>query len=278
VTIVNEVPFESALRKTFTTGIESGAKWTLALDADVLVRPGGLAALIRDAETMPCESAQVGGLVFDKITGLFRQAGNRVYRTTLLPIALACVPPTGSEPTPEFFVARVLGSKGHAAIKSDVVVGLHDFEQSFADLYRKAMLHSAKHRRLIAEMITLCAERGERDPDYRVILKALWDGLSVGHVPTVDARNHAAEGERAIQSLGLVEKPPLDWASPTQNTAEAFSSLEERHSSRLAAAHPRLRNRIIGAIRRRFDRHGPVKGLAACLGAALRGVGSWLDR
>jgi hypothetical protein len=278
VTVIREVPFERALRETFRVGIEKAATWTVAIDADVLVRPGAIAALLDEAEAMPAAYAQLGGHVFDKITGLHRQAGNRVYRTRLLPNALECIPPTGTETTPEFFVAREMARRGHPAAKSNLIVGLHDFEQSFADLYRKAMLHSVKHRRLIAELVTRSAERGESDPDFRVVLKALWDGLSAQHLPTVDARNHSEAAELAIRSLGLVEKAPLDWASLRGTSMEAFSSLAMRLPSEPVPPRPGFRQRLGSGIQDRFRRHGPVKGALACLGAALRGVGTWLER
>src|SRR5690606_39569755 len=40
VLVVDERPFEKALRRTYELGIEHAARWTMTLDADVLLRPG----------------------------------------------------------------------------------------------------------------------------------------------------------------------------------------------------------------------------------------------
>ena len=64
VEIVNETPFEAALRRTYEIGLQRSAKWTMTLDADVLLREGAVAELMAEAERLPRHFVQIEGLVY----------------------------------------------------------------------------------------------------------------------------------------------------------------------------------------------------------------------
>ena len=53
VIVIRERPFGAAVRKTFQTGLERGLRWTLALDADVLVRANALHDMLAWAVSTP---------------------------------------------------------------------------------------------------------------------------------------------------------------------------------------------------------------------------------
>ena len=40
IVIIEETPFSAAIKKSFQIGIDRGYKWTLCIDADVLVKDG----------------------------------------------------------------------------------------------------------------------------------------------------------------------------------------------------------------------------------------------
>jgi len=46
LSVVNEAPFSAALKKSFELGMERGLKWTLCIDADVLLRPGAVETML----------------------------------------------------------------------------------------------------------------------------------------------------------------------------------------------------------------------------------------
>ena len=46
VTVINERPFSEAVRVTFMRGIEAGRRWTLALDADILLHSRAIQRLL----------------------------------------------------------------------------------------------------------------------------------------------------------------------------------------------------------------------------------------
>ena len=81
ISVIAEVPFEAALRATYAIGLAVGKKWTMALDADILLAPNAIVELTRAAELMPPHYVQVQGRIWDKILGMYRQAGPRIYRT-----------------------------------------------------------------------------------------------------------------------------------------------------------------------------------------------------
>ena len=75
VIIIEETPFSAALKKCFEVGIERGLKWTLCIDADVLVQDGIIAKLLKYAKTAGENIFEIQGLVIDKFFPIKRPAG-----------------------------------------------------------------------------------------------------------------------------------------------------------------------------------------------------------
>ena len=91
VATVREVPFAAAhCAAASRLGAEAGRRWTLCLDADVLLRPGAIAEARCRRRGGAGEAAfGVTGTVADKLLGHVRAAGQHLYRTALLHEALA---------------------------------------------------------------------------------------------------------------------------------------------------------------------------------------------
>jgi hypothetical protein len=209
VSVITEVPFEAALRATYATGLAVGKKWTMALDADILLAPNAIVELTRAAELMPLHYVQVQGRIWDKILGMYRQAGPRVYRTGLLRRALEYVPEAGSEIRPESYVLQQMGKRGHPSRRVSPVVGLHDFEQHYRDLYRKSFVHAKKHLDLVPHIVQRCSCNLDGDTDFLVILKGLWDGLLYRGSVSIDSTRYLDSFHRAQADLRLEEKSEL---------------------------------------------------------------------
>jgi hypothetical protein len=215
VEIVNETPFEAALRRTYEIGLQRGAKWTMTLDADVLLREGAVAELVAEAERLPQHFAQIEGLVHDKLTGLFRKAGHRIYRTRLLTKALEALPPSGSQVRPEWTTLQRMEEWGFPSREVSLVVGIHDHEQYYRDVYRKAFVHANKHQVWLADIVSRCKSLRCTDDDFRIALRGLYDGLMSTNPVTIDAQAYSSNAQAAIRDLGLREKsaPERDIAS-----------------------------------------------------------------
>jgi hypothetical protein len=276
-------PFEEALRATYEAGIRAGKQWTITLDGDVLLRPGALAELVKSAQEMPAHYFQLEGRIYDKVTGQYRQAGHRIYRTELLPAALKQLPAAGTQLRPETFVVLQMNSRGHPYRHVGCVVGLHDFEQSYSDLYQKALVHSKKTTVMLSRLIERCSRRAHEDTDFLVLLKGIWDGLTIEKSVTLDRRLYVNQATAALEELGIQEKADIDIGEFLLSFEDRFMNVTRADPAPdvpvLDDLKPVLeRPRWIDKAQRRFAKHGPIRGSAACLGALLKHVGHVLDR
>lgn len=292
VTTVTEVPFEVALRICYEAAIGAAKKWTMTLDADVLLMPAAIPELLGFAEQMPPHFFHLEGKVFDKITGIYRQAGHRIYRTELLPLALARIPDPGAQIRPEFHTITQMVGLGYPSRLVASPVGLHDFEQHYVDLYRKSVVHATKHRELLPELIARSSRLSHADPDFLVILKGLWDGLVTADTVTIDARRYDDQAAHALHSLGIAEKAPIiDSAGFVRRCPVLLDEIQSAHpapdffvwdqvpASSAVSAPPQSHlgswfDKALGRIAER----GPVRGSLASLGALLRLAGQRLER
>jgi len=281
---VNERPFEKALRRTFEIAMERGTKWTITVDADVLMCDGSLASLLKAAEAMPNNYIQLEGRIFDKVFGVYRQAGHRIYRTSLLSLALQHVPEVGKTIRPEYFTLQKMGQCGYPSRRIADIVGLHDFEQFYLDLYRKSFVHAKKHTWLVTSLIERCTRYCHQDTDFLIILKGLWDGLVSTDMVSIDKCAFHDRGSHALDEMGIEEKLPLpvpelflrgfhDLYCKTvrQYPIPIFVGQDE------PSACQRGSEGWFAGVQLRFERHGLLKGSAAVVGALLKRVGRYLD-
>lgn len=284
VYIVIDQPFEVTLHRCYEVGIKSNAQWMITVDADVLLTSSSIQGLISAAQAMPENYIQLEGRVFDKILGTYRQAGHRIYRTSLLPQALKHIPAEGTEIRPEYHTLQQMAAHGYPSRRIGQVFGLHDYEQNFADLYRKAVVHAKKHTYLIPSLVERCITNLE-DDDFKVILKGLYDGIIYTNKVSIDRRKFLDSAQAALDSLNLKEKDPInnldgftkDFHStldevisqtpvPSFQTTDLFApSGQINHSS--------WRSKIQARITER----GLIRGSIASAGALLTRIGQYLD-
>ena len=178
IVTINEVPFSVAVAKTFKVGLERNLPWTLCLDADVLIKQGAVNELLSAAEQLEETSLGLQGLILCKFFGGLRGAGNRLYRTSLLPQALDCIPQQETI-RPETDTILGMEAKGFSWQLVEVTVGLHDYEQYYKDIYRKCFTQAHKHHYLMKKLFEpLWSRQASVDSDYQV---ALW-GLRAGQI------------------------------------------------------------------------------------------------
>lgn len=207
--IVNERPFEVALRRCYQIGLESNAKWMITLDADVLLRENAIAGLLSEAEAMPTDHFQIEGMVLDKLTHRFRWAGYRCYRVKYLQAALSLLPADRAEIRPESTTLEKMMVQGYPFLRSNQVYGIHDFEQNYRDVYRKTYVHADKHQIWLPEILATWKRLAREDADFRIALRGAYDGLLATESPRIDTRDYSEPAERAMTDLGLTEKNEL---------------------------------------------------------------------
>jgi hypothetical protein len=177
VITVSNTPFSAALADSYRAGIERGLKWTLCVDADVLLRPDAVATLLDTAEKSESNVCEVQGLVLDKFFGGSRPAGNHLYRTPLLPKALALIPKSGIDLRPEYYILQRMKKLGYSWIQSYKVLGLHDFEQYYRDIYRKCFVQAHKHDYRLDLFVSYWRRMKNTDPDFHIALIGLAAGI-----------------------------------------------------------------------------------------------------
>ncbi|MEX1257190.1 MAG: hypothetical protein WEG36_06200 [Gemmatimonadota bacterium] len=244
----------------------------VTVDADILVRPGGLRDLVEEATRMPDSFVQVEGLVLDKLAGTFRYAGNRVYRTNLLPRVAEALALPGTEIRPESMALARLAEVGHPSKTSHVVFGVHDHEQYLRDIYRKSFVQGRKFPLWLTEKLPAWRAAAENDPDFAVCMRGYLDGFAGDGRTRIDALLHAERAARALEDLELVEKGPLP------GTEEELDRLGEELLAGLPArvrVNPGTR---LWRILEAYDRVGALRMVPYVVGATLVAVGERVRR
>jgi hypothetical protein len=206
---VDEAPFEMALRRCYEIGIESDARWMMTLDADVLLQENAVSELLAEAESLPGHYFDIEGLLFDKLTGGYRYVGHRMYRAKYLEAALPQIPQPREVIRPEYTTLLRMAALGYPFTGVPRVFGIHDYEQSFADVYRKAFVHANKHPKRVPDFIQRWKQAAVADDDFRVAIRGLYDGLMFTGTTAIDKRDFTEKAAVALQDLALTEKPRL---------------------------------------------------------------------
>lgn len=218
VFVINQYPFQKAAQRSCEIGIELGRPWTLFLDADILLRRNGVQTLRNWAITAGDQALYVQGSILDKIFGRPRRAGPSLHRTSLLPIKLKYLSTEGRSLRPETDVAMKLATLGYPHPLHDMIVAVHDFEQYYRDIYRKAFIHAHKHADHITNLEPLWQRLAVREPDYQVCLWGLRDARAFNGVVSLDVRRFPKELNDICGLQQLQEKKAL--------CAEMFASFD----------------------------------------------------
>lgn len=216
--LTSEVPFSKAIRKAFEIGIAEGRVWTFCVDADLLLREESISKLLQFAENQPQNVFEVQGFVYDKFFNIPRQAGNHLYRTSMLTQALKLIPSEGLDIRPESYMLRSMQDRGFPYVHFPVIIGLHDFEQFYFDIYRKAFVQAHKHLQYTENMVPLWKDNIKSDMDYEVALRGFTDGLLNNNEVFID-KNHRLY-EDNFQNINIIEKKLINIKKYNLNDVE----------------------------------------------------------
>jgi hypothetical protein len=221
---VTRCPFSEALRESFELGIASGRLWTVTIDGDVLPRADAISRLVAMAARLPSEVFLCQGLILDKLFGCPRQAGLHLYRTELLAEALGeFSDELERQLRPEFYILSRMKERGfRVEVLRDTVLGLHDYEQFYRDIYRKSFIHAKKHSRCVHLLAPHWKRLAEHDPDYQIALLGARAGDAFPWDLPIDLRVLPTEITPLLACLELSEKELLaahEWpASRVEDT------------------------------------------------------------
>lgn len=213
VATVSERPFARALEKSIEIALECGSRWSLFLDADVLLRREAIPMMMAELEACSQRFYMMNFLVMDR--GFCGPAydGVHAFRTELFSQAVGFMPLAWSDQRPETRLCKEMGQRGYPTILSKTLVGLHDYEQYYRDLYRKMFVRALKYKDRIDYMASVFRAHYRQDDDYKAMLWGLVDGLihrNAGHTYAVlDVEFYRERSAAALEMIGLTEKDPL---------------------------------------------------------------------
>lgn len=206
--IVNASPFTETLHQTFALGIKQNKKWTVCVDGDVLVARTGVEKLLASIDKLEDDVFEIQGHIFDKLFGIDRPAGLRCYRTSLLPLVDSLVPSPENALRPESQTYFAMAEKGYRFVQTTDIVGLHDFEQSYKDLFRTAYIHGKKHAMFADTLIPYWKRFVKTDKDYEIALIGYKAGLNYKGVVSIDTAL-PNKIEKIFSRIKITEKKPL---------------------------------------------------------------------
>jgi len=209
VEIIQERPFELALKKTYQIGMQRQTRWTITLDADMLLRDGAIESYVLEADKMPKHAILLIGMLYDKLIGIYRQGGVRVYRTALLDEALKHIPQVHTQERPEAYILNSMEAIGYPPIRNHLICGIHDYEQYYRDIYRKTFVYASKHPEFYAQMLSRWKALSDKDADFLVALKGLSDGIMSREIPKIDIGAYPKTLFPILEQFELKEKTDL---------------------------------------------------------------------
>lgn len=208
---VESAPFWSTLKEGWQRGLLSGAEWILSVDADVIPAPDVVARIQPLIEKANARVGVITCMVQDKLFGGGRYQGIRIYRRIAIDDLLAVMPPKGSDVRPETAAINRAVERGWVEQRVPVLLGLHDYEQYYRDIYRKAFLHMQKHCYIAARFLPAWKQQAARDPDFRIALAGAGDALYEMTEVDCDTTHRAYRPDAALQRTGLTEKGGLQF-------------------------------------------------------------------
>ncbi len=178
-TIDNIRPFSLALKKSYEKGLDFRNKWTLMVDADVILDKNSINSLIQLAEILN-PFVCLHGFCLDKFFRKYRFVGCHLYPTYLLPIILKIFNSLDftTAKRPETLVKRNMEKIGYPMLNSSIVIGIHDYEQYYRDIWCKGFYHSLKHSRKSIEITINKFGNQFIDQDYTVFFDGVKYALS----------------------------------------------------------------------------------------------------
>ncbi|MFA5703780.1 MAG: hypothetical protein WC982_09735 [Advenella sp.] len=199
-------PFFRVLEETYKLGSTYDQEWVPVVDGDVLLTEGKITAAVKVLSEMNGVFC-LDGKTDDKILNMKRRAGIHIYRRDLMEAALQYVTESIKPETR----ARQAMELNHAArtYVGDIVFGLHDYEQYYRDLYRKAYLQVKKLGGKIGRVKKKYPMWAQNDDDYKAILAGHIAGTERRYKHVFDAAQYYGADD-AIARLGLREKAPYE--------------------------------------------------------------------
>lgn len=262
------------MRRSFEIGLQEGRKWTLCVDADVLLRQDAILMLLLFAERQSTDVLEVQGMVFDKFFNMPRQAGNHLYRTSLLDKAMKCIPEEGVNIRPEGHMLHQMKKRGYPWVKMHYVVGLHDFEQYYSDVYRKNFVHARKHLEFAGHYLPHWKKMMQNDKDFEIAMTAFAEGVLYKDDLFIDKNQELYKTN--FEHLNMNEKETAgDQIVNLQGVEDWLQELTGKRYSELNLNryHPNSWKRLKARLAGNSGQSGIFLSVVRRMGVKMQGIG-----
>ena len=207
--LVRETPNVKAIRKYYEIAIESNKKWTFVIDADILIKTNCINEFFYYTKNVSKNIFCIEGFIIDKFLDSPRPGG-RILRTSLLQTAYKLIPDAKDTIRPDSYIRNSMQKLGYNFIKTNIIIGLHDYEQYYKDIYRKSFVQAKKHNCKVKKIINFWEQRQNQDNDFKIALKGFNDGEKYNGKITIDACYFKENFlEQRLEACNLSEKKNL---------------------------------------------------------------------
>jgi hypothetical protein len=211
--VINERPFSSAMKVSYQLGIDQKLTWTYVIDADILLKEGAVKEMLAVIEKMPGHTLGISGELLDKLHGAKRSAGNHLFRTKYLARLIDHIKSYENESIrPESSAIRQLHQQGYIFKKNRLFIGLHDFEQHYYDIARKAFTHSKKHSKHLSEFISFWTRKAPADHDFKAALFGLSKSVLYQNDVKINADDFVQLNKEVTEQFGRKSEAVSDFS------------------------------------------------------------------
>jgi hypothetical protein len=214
--VVRDKPFAEAHIESMHLAVEANTRWSLFLDADVLLRKGAIAQMLREAEAISIPFYMLNFRILDRGFNGPAFAGVHLYATKYLSTAIRFKEAMRLDQRPESRLCAEMARRAEIpTLSSTQLVGLHGYEQFYADLYRTVFARAVKFGRHFDYFLRVYRDRyrhNNGDYDNKVLLWGLLDGtlykFEHDNAP-LDKRHYQTYVQQMFLLLDTKEKGPL---------------------------------------------------------------------
>ena len=215
VHLIENVPFAEAHFESIRFAVKANKKWALFLDADILLKTNAIAEMVAEAEQKEQAFLMLNFRVLDQGFG-GPTYGTHLYKVENLEKTLPLMEQVKNSQRPETQLNFKMATEfGIPTMTSEKVMGLHGYEQYYADLYRTMFVRAVKFGEKLAyfiERYRSAVKMTNRNNDDIAMLLGLIDGLyhkQTGKSAPLDKGFYREYAEKALSEIGLEEKDTL---------------------------------------------------------------------
>lgn len=210
VYVIKDFPFLKVLKIGYKKALQANCKWTIFIDGNVLPFSDSISLLCDFADQMDEKQSVIQGLVFKKFFNLALPSGNKLYRTSCMEKLIDLVETQNIEACPETLAITKLSLHyGYDPINTvPIFFGLHDYEQYYYDIYRKAFNFSRGIEKFLPYLTSFWRTKKD-DLEFKIALTGLADGIKNYDIGLDKLNSNSILMKEGFKLLKLQEKERL---------------------------------------------------------------------